>query len=152
MQVGRTKAMDDAEWGYKRSPFQSGTLARAVITGARFVVTVLEGDERLEVRKKAEGYRRDRAEKGHFRLPSCGSAFKNDRAFGAPTGKIIDELGLRGYSVGGAQIAPWHGNIIVNTGGATAKDIRELMEFVEKRVFEARGFRLEREIVLLRKG
>jgi UDP-N-acetylmuramate dehydrogenase len=142
-----TMNIDDADWGYKKSPFQR--LAGAVITGAWFQVTTLGADGRLEAQKRAEGYRRDRTEKGHFRLPSCGSAFKNDRSFGAPTGKIIDELGLRGCSVGGAQIAPWHGNIIVNTGGATAKDIMELMELVEKRVFEARGFRLEREIVLL---
>jgi UDP-N-acetylmuramate dehydrogenase len=120
-----------------------------VITGAWFAVTALSEGERPEMRKRAEGYRRDRAEKGHFRLPSCGSAFKNDRAFGAPTGKIIDDLGLRGCSIGGAQIAPWHGNIIVNTGECTSKDIGELMDLVEKRVFEARGFRLEREIMVL---
>jgi UDP-N-acetylenolpyruvoylglucosamine reductase len=139
--------IDASEWGYKKSPFQR--LAGAIITGAWFAVSALSEGERLEAQKKAEGYRRNRAEKGHFRLPSCGSAFKNNRAFGAPTGKIIDELGLRGCTIGGAQIAPWHGNIIVNTGGATAKDMEELMELVEKRVFEARGFRLEREIVVL---
>jgi UDP-N-acetylmuramate dehydrogenase len=75
--------------------------------------------------------------------------FKNNRDFGAPTGQIIDELGLRGYAIGGAQVAPWHGNIIVNTGGATASEVRRLVEHVEARVRSERGWRLEREIILV---
>jgi UDP-N-acetylmuramate dehydrogenase len=138
------------EWGYKRSPFQAGgRLAGAVILGAAFGLPPLDAAGVAAAREKAAWCRADRAAKGHFRLPSCGSVFKNDRSFGAPTGKIIDALGLRGTAVGGAQVAPWHGNIIVNTGEATAADVRKLVELVEKRVWEAKGLRLEREIILL---
>ena len=54
--------------------------------------------------------------------------FKNNRSFGKPSGKIIDEVGLRGFSVGDAQVAPWHGNFIINTGSATAMDVKKLVE------------------------
>ena len=66
-------------------------------------------------------HRQDRERKGHFLFPCAGSVFKNNRAFGAPTGVIVDSLGLKGRRIGGAQIAPFHGNIIINTGGATAR-------------------------------
>ncbi|MDR1127010.1 MAG: UDP-N-acetylenolpyruvoylglucosamine reductase, partial [Treponema sp.] len=85
--------------------------------------------------------------KGHYRFPSAGSAFKNNRAFGKPVGKIIDELGLRGLSRGGAMVAPFHGNIIINTGDATASDIHLLMDEVKEAVFKHTGFVLEPEII-----
>ena len=63
-------------------------------------------------------HRQDREKKGHFLFPCAGSVFKNNRAFGAPTGQLVDSLGLKGRRIGGAQIAPFHGNIFINTGGA----------------------------------
>jgi UDP-N-acetylmuramate dehydrogenase len=75
--------------------------------------------------------------------------FKNNRAFGAPTGVIVDSLGLKGRRIGGAQVAPFHGNIIVNTGGATARDVLALIELVEDEVRRRRGFQLEREVLLV---
>jgi UDP-N-acetylmuramate dehydrogenase len=129
------------DFGYKKSPFQG---RKALILNARFAVTFRAASE---IRKEAAGYRRDREEKGHYRYPSAGSAFKNDRAFGAPTGKIIDGLGLRGLRSGGAQVAPWHGNIFINTGGASASDIRSLMDEVRRRVKEEKGLELESEII-----
>jgi UDP-N-acetylmuramate dehydrogenase len=64
-----------------------------------------------------------------------------------PTGKIIDQLGLRGLAVGDAQVAPWHGNIIINRGKAEAEDIRRLVEQLKARVKDALGFDLEPEIL-----
>jgi UDP-N-acetylmuramate dehydrogenase len=129
------------DFGYKKSPFQN---RKVLILSARFAVTFRAVPE---IRKESSGYRRDREEKGHYRYPSAGSAFKNNRAFGAPTGKIIDSLGLKGLRSGDAQVAPWHGNIIINTGYASAADIRSLMDEVARRVKEETGFELEREIV-----
>ena len=94
-------------------------------------------------------HRRNREDKGHYRFPSAGSVFKNNPAFGRPTGKIIDELGLCGLRIGGAQVAPWHGNMIVNTGGATAADIHALTEELAARVKSATGFDLEPEIIFV---
>jgi UDP-N-acetylmuramate dehydrogenase len=129
------------DFGYKKSPFQN---RKVLILSARFAVTFRAPQE---IRKEVAGYRRDRKEKGHYRYPSAGSAFKNNRAFGAPTGQIIDSLGLKGLRSGDAQVAPWHGNIIINTGYASAADIRSLMDEVRRRVKEERGFDLESEIV-----
>jgi UDP-N-acetylmuramate dehydrogenase len=94
-----------------------------------------------------EKNRQDRRAKGHYLFPCAGSAFKNNRDFGKPTGQIIDELGLRGLKKGGAQIAPFHGNIVINTGDATAADIRALMDEVAAKVKAATGFILEPEIL-----
>ena len=94
-----------------------------------------------------ERIRADREAKGHFSKPSAGSVFKNNHAFGDPSGKIIDRLGLRGYRIGGAQISELHANIIVNAGGATASEIDSLASLVSARVREAFGFELEREVI-----
>jgi UDP-N-acetylmuramate dehydrogenase len=132
-----------AEFGYKRSPFQN---RRCLILSAAFQVT--PGNQ-AEIRSRMREYRTDRARKGHYRYPCAGSVFRNNREFGRPVGKIIDELGLRGLRIGGAQIAPFHGNIIINSGGATAADIRALTLEAAARVKTATGFTLEPEILFV---
>jgi UDP-N-acetylmuramate dehydrogenase len=134
---------DKAEFGYKHSPFRTREM---FILAAGF--TLCPRNEQ-EIRREMEEHRLDREAKGHYRYPSAGSAFKNNRDFGKPAGKIIDELGLKGQRIGGAQIAPYHGNIIVNTGGALAVDIRALMEQTAAKVKEAAGFVLEPEILFV---
>ncbi|MDR0495300.1 MAG: UDP-N-acetylmuramate dehydrogenase [Treponema sp.] len=131
------------EFSYKHSPFQGRD---ALILSASF--QLMPGDSG-QIRAAMEANRKDREAKGHYRLPSAGSVFKNDRRFGKPSGKIIDELGLRGLRRGGAQIAPWHGNIIVNSGGASASDIRALIDETAARVKTATGFSLEPEILFI---
>ncbi|WP_010261696.1 UDP-N-acetylmuramate dehydrogenase [Treponema primitia] len=131
------------DFAYKRSPFQKRDV---VILAAEFR---LEKRAAADIRQEMEAHRQDRKEKGHYRYPSAGSVFKNNREFGKPTGKIIDELGLRGLRIGGAQLAPWHGNIIINTGNATAADIRKLTEQAARRVKDALGIALEPEIIFV---
>jgi UDP-N-acetylmuramate dehydrogenase len=131
------------DFGYKRSPFQG---REDLILGA--LVDVTWGDPE-EIRRVMMEHRGDRERKGQYRRPSAGSVFKNNRDFGKSTGQIIDELGLRGLSQGGAQVAPWHGNIIINTGGARAADIRSLTDLVAARVKAERGLELEREILFV---
>ncbi|AEJ18823.1 UDP-N-acetylenolpyruvoylglucosamine reductase [Gracilinema caldarium DSM 7334] len=131
------------DFEYKISPFQH---RQVLILGGRFKTR--PGDRSALV-AEMQKYRQDRETKGHYTLPSAGSAFKNNHAFGKPTGKIIDELGLRGLSLGGAKVADWHGNIIVNTGTATAQDIYLLTEILKKRVKEALGYDLECEILFV---
>jgi len=131
------------EFSYKRSPFQK---LDAFILSADFQLTP---DSTERILERMDANKRDREEKGHYRFPSAGSVFKNNPEFGKPTGKIIDELGLRGLQKGGAKIADWHGNFIINTGGATAKDIRALTEEAAAKVKEATGFILEPEILFV---
>jgi UDP-N-acetylmuramate dehydrogenase len=130
----------DEDWAYKKSPFQN---KEYLIVSAEFGLCREREESRLEMEK----YRQDRENKGHYRYPSAGSVFKNNRAFGKPTGKIIDELGLRGMARGGAMIAPFHGNIIINTGGATSADVRFLIDRVMETARRSLGFELEPEIV-----
>ena len=137
----KTYSVDLSEWDYKKSPFQSGD---KIITQVNF--NVKKGNTK-EIEEKSLSFIKDRENKGHFKFPSAGSVFKNNRNFGKPSGKIIDEVGLRGFSVGQAQVAPWHGNFIINNGNATASDVRNLVEIIQEKVLKETGFMLECEII-----
>ena len=130
-----------ADFAYKKSPFQNRNI---FILSASFRITIMET---AQILKTMEENIKDREEKGQYRFPSAGSVFKNNSDFGEPSGKIIANLGLRGKSIGDAQIAPWHGNLIINKGNASSKDIRLLMDEVVRRVKEEKGFSLENEVL-----
>lgn len=141
----RVAEKKNEEFGYKISPFQKNG---GIILEAVFGLEPVSGKkEREELEREMNSYKEDRTSKGHFLYPCAGSVFKNNRNFGEPTGKLIDSLNLRGYTVGGAGISEHHANIIVNRGNATASDIKTLVAYVEERVKEALGFTLEREII-----
>ena len=76
--------------------------------------------------------------------PSAGSVFRNPE--GAAAWKYIDDAGLRGYEIGGAQVSPKHSNFIVNNGYASAKDIHDLIFYVQKTVQEKYGVLLKPEV------
>jgi UDP-N-acetylmuramate dehydrogenase len=133
----------EKDFSYKKSPFQNRSV---LILSAVFRVSHRNADG---IQTEMSEYKRDREEKGHYRYPSAGSVFKNNPAFGAPTGKIIADLGLRGLSRGGAQVASWHGNFIINKGEACSKDIRSLIDEIMLRVKEEKGFDLEPEIIFV---
>lgn len=79
--------------------------------------------------------------------PSAGSFFKRPTGYFA--GKLIQDAGLKGFAVGGAQVSEKHAGFVINTGGATAADIRALMAAVQRRVFESAGVHLEPEVRFL---
>lgn len=79
--------------------------------------------------------------------PSAGCMFKNPATI--PAGKLIDELGLKGTRVGGAVVSLEHGNFIVNVGGATARDVLELIGLLKKRAREERGIELHTEVEII---
>ena len=136
----------ESDWDYKKSPFQSADFRRfpQIILSAKFALKPGFDSQ------KSEQCMASRKEKGHFRAPSSGSAFKNDAAHGIIAGKVIDECGLKGFSVGGAQIAPWHGNFIINPEQkATAADIKNLSDQVKRIVLEKKGISLENEILFI---
>lgn len=140
----------EGDWEYKVSPFQTFLRGKTVVSGT-FSVIPLSEEKKAESQSLSQNYIEDRRTKGHFSYPSAGSVFKNNRSFGMPSGKIIDEVGLRGMQIGGAQVAPWHGNFIINTGHATAKDILQLTNSIIHKVFEKKGWKLETEIIFLPK-
>jgi UDP-N-acetylmuramate dehydrogenase len=139
--IKRIDIVQKEGFGYKQSPFQE--MDCLILSAA---LQLKKGDKD-KILLEMEKNRQDRQEKGHYNFPCAGSAFKNNRDFGKPTGVIIDELGLKGLKIGGAQIAPFHGNIIINTGGASSADIRALMDKVASTVKAATGFTLESEIL-----
>ena len=141
-----TYCMNQNDWDYKASPFQK-QLAGCPVLSIVLAVRPLDKEETAAMKLRAESFVADREKKGHFSYPSAGSVFKNNREFGKPSGKIIDEAGLRGLELGGAQVAPWHGNFIINKGRARATEIRQLVKNVQDTVYEKTGFFLEPEII-----
>ena len=79
--------------------------------------------------------------------PSAGCIFKNPADL--PAGKLIDELGLKGTRVGNAMVSDVHANFIVNLGGASAREVLELIEVVRSRAKEKRGIDLHTEVEIL---
>ncbi|MEE8440501.1 MAG: UDP-N-acetylmuramate dehydrogenase [Spirochaetia bacterium] len=131
------------DFAYKHSPFQ-GT--DSIMTSVGFA---LRPADRQSLWKEMKDHESDRTAKGHFAAPCAGSVFKNNRAFGRPSGAIIDGLGLRGFSIGGAKVSDLHANIIINADNASAADIRAVSDHLAREVKERLGFRLEREILLV---
>ena len=99
-----------------------------------------------EIQEKMDEYSKARKEKQPD-LPSAGSTFKRGEDY--ITAKLIDECGLKGYKIGGAQVSEKHAGFIVNTGNATAKDIIDLINYVKKVVHEKTGKDIELEIEVL---
>jgi UDP-N-acetylmuramate dehydrogenase len=81
---------------------------------------------------------------------SAGCIFKNPA--GEHAGALIEKLGLKGHCVGDAQVSEKHANFIINKGKASAKDILQLIELIKQRVWEAKGIRLEEEVIIVGEG
>lgn len=131
-------AADELELGYRTSNITS--LGRTVL-GARF--RLKKGDpEQISALMKDLNNRRK--EKQPLEYPSAGSTFKRPEGYFA--GKLIQDAGCKGLAIGGAQVSEKHAGFVINKGGATAKDILDLIEEVQRRVLEDSGVTLEPEI------
>lgn len=132
---------DTMEFGYRTS----------VIRNRPFIVLEavlkLQPGNREEIKAKMEELNAKRRAKQPLEYPSAGSTFKRPEGYYA--GKLIMDAGLRGFYIGGARVADKHCGFVVNTGRATAEDVREVIEEVQQRVKEKFGVRLEREIIFL---
>ncbi|MCI9177515.1 MAG: UDP-N-acetylmuramate dehydrogenase [Clostridia bacterium] len=100
-----------------------------------------------EIKQKMEENAASRKEKQPIEMPSAGSTFKRGKDF--ITAKLIDECGLKGYQVGGAQVSRKHAGFVVNYENATAKNVLDLIEQVQKIVFEKTGKQIELEIKVI---
>lgn len=107
----------------------------------------LTKSEKTAIEEKMDDLISRRREKQPLNFPSAGSTFK--RPEGMFAGKLIEDSGLRGYKIGGAQVSEKHCGFIVNTGGATCRDITELVKYVQKIVLENTGVLLECEIKMI---
>ena len=100
-----------------------------------------------EIRACMAELRAKRVEKQPLEYPSAGSTFKRPEGYFA--GKLIMDAGLRGYTVGGAQVSEKHCGFVINKGGATAADVRQLMQDVHDRVKEQFDVELEPEVKMI---
>lgn len=134
---------DDLEFSYKQSVFQ----------GKEYYVysvhLLLASVDINRIQLKSEQIRQKRREAGQFVFPNAGCIFKNNYVVGIPTGRIIDELGLKATRIGDAEVYRKHGNFIINRGSATAEDVHRLIQLLESRLEEHLGVRMEREINLI---
>lgn len=107
----------------------------------------LEKGNKEEIKEKMDEYAKSRKEKQPLEYPSAGSTFKRGEDF--ITAKLIDECGLKGYQIGGAQVSEKHAGFIINKDNATAKDIIDLIEYVRKTVKERTGKLIELEVEII---
>lgn len=129
------------EFGYRTSSIRRNSF---IVTK---VVFRLEQGNREEIKAKMEELAARRREKQPLEYPSAGSTFK--RPVGYYAGKLIMEAGLRGYQCGGARVSDKHCGFVINTGTATALDVRDVIEEVQERVKERFNVDLEPEILFL---
>lgn len=132
---------DKLDFGYRHSALQgSGKIVTSV------TVELAAGDKQAIAEKMADFSNR-RITKQPLELPSAGSMFKRPPGYFA--GTLIDQTGLKGYTVGGAQVSTKHAGFVVNIGGATAADVLQLISDVQAKVFAAHGVHLEPEVLVL---
>lgn len=132
---------DELDFGYRHSALQgSGKIVTSV------TVELAAGDKQAIAEKMADFSNR-RITKQPLELPSAGSMFKRPPGYFA--GTLIDQTGLKGYTVGGAQVSTKHAGFVVNIGGATAADVLQLISDVQAKVFAAHGVYLEPEVLVL---
>ena len=129
--------------GYRTSAFMKNGY---IITSAKFR---LKKDKEENIRARMADFTERRVTKQPLRYPSAGSTFKRPEGYFA--GKLIEDCGLKGFTVGGAQVSELHAGFVINKGGATATDILELIRQVQDTVYGRFGVKLEPEVRIIEK-
>ena len=131
----------ELELSYRHSAvMDKGWLVLSALLGTK------KGDKKA-ILEKAEDFQQRRHDKQPLEYPSAGSTFKRPEGYFA--GKLIQDAGLKGFTVGGAQVSEKHAGFVINTGNATAGDIKQLIEEVRERVYVSSGIMLEPEVRFL---
>lgn len=138
----KTINKDEMEFGYRKTFFMNHK--DFVIISAKFVLK--EGNIE-EITNKMNENNLARKEKQPLEYPNFGSVFK--RPEGYFVGKLVTDSGLKGYTIGGAQVSQKHAGFIINTGNATCKDIVDLIHHIQKVVYEKYKVNLETEVVYI---
>lgn len=132
---------EELRFGYRKTALQESGL---IVTS---VTVVLQKAEQQKIMAKMDDFSQRRISKQPLELPSAGSMFKRPPGYFA--GTLIEQTGLKGYSVGGAQISEKHAGFVVNTGNATAADVLGLIKDVQDRVLAAHGVLLQPEVLVI---
>ena len=136
-----TYEKDELDFGYRHSVFQHNGQAICEI-----VLELAPGDK-SSIQAKIDDFTQRRESKQPLEMPSAGSTFKRPQGYFA--GTLIDETGLKGLQVGGAQISTKHAGFVVNSGNATAADVLNLIKEVQERVYAKNGVRLFPEVRII---
>ena len=139
--VVKTISCEECDFGYRKSAFSMGD---KIIISAKLTLNKGNKDEIIATMRDLNAKRK---EKQPLEYPSAGSTFK--RPEGHFAGALIEEAGLKGYAIGGAQVSEKHAGFVINTGNATAKDVCELIAYVQKTVKEKSGVDLEPEVKII---
>ena len=150
----REFAASECGFGYRQSIFQKNN---AIILSATFLLPTAAslGKTTADLETELAECMAKRKASQPLNMPNAGSTFKRLSVGAADTpaqiapGYYIEQAGLKGYRIGDAEVSTVHANFIVNAGGATASDIKQLSEFVQQKVTEKFGIKLHREIILL---
>ena len=134
-----TYSADELGFGYRRSVFKDNS---NIILHAKYKLTP---DDREQIQARMDDCMDRRRTKQPLEYPSAGSVFK--RPEGAYAGTLIEQCGLKGRAVGGAQVSEKHAGFIINTGGATCRDVMDLVAEVQDVVKRDTGYFLECEII-----
>lgn len=136
-----TFSNEEQEFSYRNSIFQKKDY---IIIETKLK---LEYGKKDEIQKRMEEYFKSRKEKQPIEYPSAGSSFK--RQEGIITSKLIDDVGLKGYKIGGAQVSEKHAGFIVNYNNATATDVINLIKYIKEKVYSKYGIKIEEEIKII---
>lgn len=140
-ETGEVKTTDQFDFSYRHSAFSDG---KRLILQAKLR---LQNGDPSAIRARMEELMERRRSKQPLEWPSAGSTFKRPQGYFAAA--LIDQCGLKGLTVGGAQVSEKHAGFVINKGGATCADILALMDQVRQRVFDMTGVTLEPEVKLL---
>jgi UDP-N-acetylmuramate dehydrogenase len=135
-----TRNKHELEFGYRFLKLATGE----IILGASFR---LKKENRGVIAKRIGDFQEHRLKTQKVGFPSAGSFFRNPPE--KPAWRLIDEAGLRGHSIGGAQVSDIHSNFLVNRGGAKASDFIELAELIKSEIKKRTGINLEEEIKIV---
>lgn len=139
----RTLSCEEMDFAYRHSLLSDHP--GAVVLHATIKLTA--GDP-VAIREKMQFLMQRRKTSQPLEWPSAGSTFK--RPVGYFAGTLIDQCGLKGFTVGGAQVSEKHAGFVINQGGATCADVEELIRQVQARVLQEKGVRLEPEVKIIR--
>ena len=127
------------------------TYRSSILKNEKYIVLeanfILAKGKKEEIKQKMEEYKKYRIEKQPLEYPSAGSTFKRGENY--ITAKLIDECGLKGYKIGGAQVSEKHAGFIINKGNATATDIIQLIEHIEKTIYDKYREKINLEVEVL---
>ncbi|GAB4197190.1 MAG: UDP-N-acetylmuramate dehydrogenase [Coleofasciculaceae cyanobacterium] len=132
----------DLGFSYRTSRLQGGD---RLVVQATFQLK--PGADPVQVRAMTAQHLEQRRRSQPYHLPSCGSVFRNPET--RPAAWLIEQIGLKGYTIGGAQVAERHANFILNCGGAKASDIFQIIRHIQQQVEQHWSLRLEPEVKIL---